>query len=109
MISAGRFFPARAAYEFLEMDMSLQAGDVVINEVMADNSMLFDEYNEVDDWVEIMNPSIYPMDVEGLFLSNDSSDLMMWELPAMELEAGGYLTIWLDDSLQGTYHANFEY
>lgn len=108
--SAGRFSPERAAYEFYTIESPLNPGDLVINEVMANNSVtVVDIFNEADDWIELYNNSNYKVSTSGLFLTDDESDLFKWALPQTILNPGDYLMIWADDDVsQGLDHANFK-
>ena len=49
--------------------------DIVINEIMASNdSVVMDEFNEFDDWIEIYNNGSETVDLEGFHLSDDISN-----------------------------------
>jgi len=93
-----------------------QAGveDVVINEFMASNSStLQDDQGQYDDWIELYNPSAQPVDVGGLYLTDDPAEPIKWQIPLgstgqTTLEAQGYLIIWADgDADDGILHADF--
>lgn len=106
--SSGRFAPERAAYEFYEHVSPIRVQDVVINEVMSANAILFDENDEYDDWLELYNTTDYSISLNDLYLSNDPANLTKWALPSVLLDSDRYAQIWLDDSTQGIYHANFD-
>ncbi len=80
-----------------------------ITETMASNSTtLADDFGEFDDWVEICNMGLAPVDLSGLFLTDDFGDHRNWELPAMVLGAGEYVLVWCDNQPeQGPLHASF--
>jgi hypothetical protein len=105
--SSGRFSPARAAFEFYEIQFFAKENDIVINELMSENSIISDEYGEYDDWIELVNTTDYAFGTVALSLSNDQNNLSKWPLPIQLLGSGEHLTIWLDDSTQGIYHADF--
>ncbi|MCB9175829.1 MAG: CotH kinase family protein [Caldilineae bacterium] len=84
-------------------------GDLVVNELMAANTAtLADEAGEFDDWVELYNRGTRPLDLDGLFLSDDPADPWAFPLPALALGAGERLLIWCDNQPeQGPLHAPF--
>jgi len=86
-------------------------GDLVINELMADNATtIADEAGEFDDWVELYNRGDEPISLAGLFLSDDPEDPWAYALPDIELEPGAHLLIWCDnDPEQGPLHAPFRF
>ncbi|MFK7843868.1 MAG: CotH kinase family protein [Rhodothermales bacterium] len=104
---AATFSPARAAYEFYTIQVV--AGDVVINEFMADNDTVnSDQDGDFDDWIELYNVTSEPISLNGYFLSDDGTDLTQWAFPDTTIDANGYLIIWADnDTLQTGLHANF--
>ncbi|MCC7467061.1 MAG: CotH kinase family protein [Saprospiraceae bacterium] len=109
---AGLFSPARAEHEFYMATPNLpNAGDVVINEILADNETgETDEAGEREDWVELYNNTNQPVNLFGLYLSDDPADRNKWAFPAnVSIPANGYLIVWMDDdNLQGPFHANFK-
>jgi len=106
--SAGRFSPERAAYEFYTIQSQIQPGDLVINELGANNTMIPDQDGEYEDWIELYNPGLSDISTSGLFLSDNSNIPAKWPLPDVIIPADGYLVIWADeDSQQNGYHANF--
>ena len=64
---------------------------VVINEVQTSG----DEY----DWVELYNPSDEAVSLAGCYLSNDPQEPGKWQFPAITIEAGGYLLVCADDTI----------
>jgi len=108
------FMPAMAAYDVfiykvrpLESDY---AQTIVINELMASNSsVMYDEAEEADDWVELYNTSSESVSLEGFHLSDNASNLNKWMLPDTLIAPESYLVIWTDDDEeQGTMHASFK-
>ncbi|WP_160168183.1 CotH kinase family protein [Rhodopirellula sallentina] len=89
------------------------AGDLCINELMADNDSIIEDPDEVgafDDWIEIYNASTDAIDLSGKFLTDDVSDPEQWEFPSgSSIAAGEHLLIWADgDTDQGDNHASFK-
>ena len=81
-----------------------------INEFLASNdSDIQDESGEYEDWVEIYNPGPDPVDLDGLHLTDDLSDVTAWEFPDMTIAAGEYLVVWCDkDPEDGPLHAEIK-
>lgn len=70
---------------------------LVINEVMSRNARAFiDPFGGAADWVELFNSGAQPLSLEGLALSDNSSEAGQWRFPAMTLDAGAYLVVWFD-------------
>ena len=98
--SAGRFSPARAAFEFYSIDSRLRFNDLVVNEVMSNNQALqADQDGEFESWIEIYNTTDYTLSTTGLYLSNDSSDLFQWQIPDTTILPGDYAIIWCDQDV----------
>jgi spore coat protein CotH len=110
---AGVFFPARAEHEFMTLNANLvlpQGGQVVINEIMANNTLTqTDQNGEYDDWVELYNTTNAPINLTGVYLSDNPSNHKKWTFPVnTTIAPNSYLIVWADE--QGTQpglHANF--
>ncbi len=102
------FSPARAEYEFYTVMSS--AGDLVINEFMADNeAAVADQDGDYDDWIELYNNGTEDLNLDGYYLSDDASDPSQWIFPDTTITASGYLIVWADDDGdQEGLHANFK-
>lgn len=111
----GAFSPARAQHEFYTLNASyipLEIGDLVINELMADNdTVVADQDGEYDDWLELYNNSTETLVLDGLYLSDDPTDLLKWAFPdGLTLAPDSYLTIWCDEDLdQDGLHADVKF
>ena len=85
---------------------------LVINELMASNdATLADPQGDYDDWIELMNTGTESIDLEGMYLSDDASEPLMWQFPGgATIDAGGYLLVWADDDDGDTpgLHASFK-
>lgn len=82
--------------------------NLYINEFMARNvSAVQDEFGEYDEWIEIHNAANYPVDLGGVFLSDDANTPKKWSFPAgTTLPALGFLVVWADNQpSQGPLHA----
>lgn len=104
---AGRFSPARAAYEFYTLS---PGKGLVINEIMADNeTTVQDEAGDFDDWIELYNNTAETIDLNGYFISDDAGNPEKWSFPDVTIAAGEYLILWADsDTLAGELHTNFK-
>lgn len=111
---AGIFSPQRAEHEYYALNVMLaqpNAGDILINELMADNgSTAYDSNGENDDWIELYNTTANGIDLTGLYLSDDETDLEKWLVPTgTSINAHDVLVIWTDeDSGQSGLHTNFK-
>ncbi|MCD6394424.1 MAG: lamin tail domain-containing protein, partial [Planctomycetes bacterium] len=86
-----------------------------INELMASNtSTRPDDHGEYDDWIEIYNPEDVPVDIGGMYLTDDLSEPTKWRIPddspgETTISPQGYLLIWADgEPEQGPLHVDFK-
>lgn len=85
--------------------------DIVINELMPVNTtVIADQNGEFNDWIELFNLSASSKDLSGYYLSDNSSKLLKWQIPAgTSIQGNGYLVVWTDkDTTQAGLHANFK-
>ena len=71
---------------------------LVINELMASNAgEVMSPATNFDSWIELYNPSEEAVDLKGMYLSDDTSNLMRWKMPndIGMVPAKGYKIIWL--------------
>ncbi len=85
----------------------------VISEFVALNSAgLTDEDGSLEDWVEISNPTAFPIALSGFALTDDAALPGQWPFPAMELAPGQRLVVFASGKnrvLPGTpLHASFK-
>jgi hypothetical protein len=95
------------------LDPTAPVADVIISEFLADNaSGLRDNFGSRSDWIELLNRSAFPADLEGYFLTDDAHDLTKWRIPAVTLDAGAFLLIWASGADQtnplAPLHTNFK-
>jgi hypothetical protein len=88
---------------------TLPAGDLVINELMADNETgPADAAGEREDWVELYNRGASAVDLGGWYLSDDPQSPWDHPLPAVTLPPRGRLLVWADgETAEGPDHAPF--
>jgi len=87
--------------------------NITINELVASNdstSNISDAQDEHEDWIELYNNSDQRINLSGVYLSNDETDLEKWAIPiGTFLAPNEYLIIWADeDEEQIGLHANFK-
>jgi hypothetical protein len=98
----------------LENDQELLPQQLFINEVQASNVNDIEVFSGIhSDWIEIYNASNQPVDLAGLYLSDDENDPYKFQFPAGFSEtiipANGFILAWADDSTEaGPMHLNFK-
>lgn len=108
---------ALAMYEKLD-DRSLLADiatPIKVNEVSASNSVYVNDYAKKNDWFELYNTTDTPLDVAGLYVSDDITLPMKYQIPSYAVDvntiipANGHLVVWAD-KLEATskLHTNFK-
>ncbi|NOR66301.1 MAG: hypothetical protein GQ528_02980, partial [Woeseiaceae bacterium] len=100
---------------YLIGSVSVAETSLVINEFMAsNNTSIQDPQGQYDDWIEIHNFGSNPIDVGGMYLTDNLSVPTKWRIPDNNpaitiISAGGYLLIWADEDTADTgLHANFK-
>lgn len=83
-----------------------QVGQVVINEVVAANASLADNYGETPDWFELENVGD-AVDIGGWTISDGDGNA--WTFPAVTLDPGARLVLWASgrDLQTVPLHTNF--
>ncbi len=86
---------------------------LVINEFMAVNRSTLEDPAETGafpDWIELYNGGAEPIDLEGLFLTDDLQQKTQWSFaPGMKLAPGAFMVLYADnDSDQGVDHTHFK-
>jgi hypothetical protein len=89
--------------------------NIYINELMASNTKtLVDNAGDYDDWIEIYNKGDFPVDLAGLYMTDDFSTPDLWVVPSgypdsTMIQPGHFLLIWADAEVnQGVLHAGFK-
>ena len=83
-----------------------------ITEFMSGNrSGLMDVDQEVEDWIELHNPTSETINLQGWSLTDDVTDLNKWRFPDIILKSGKYLIIYASGkdrrSPESQLHTNF--
>ena len=105
--------PTNARLQNLAGVVSVEPVVLYINEFMADNDTIVEDPDEAgafEDWIELYNPGTEPVDLSGMYMTDDLTDPVQWQFAAgMTIAAGGYLVVWADsDTEQGDAHASFK-
>lgn len=81
----------------------LRADTVRINEIMSSNgSTIADEDGDFEDWIELYNYGIEPVDLSSWGLSDNPSNPMKWTFPqGTEIGPGEYLLVWASGKDRG--------
>jgi hypothetical protein len=105
-----------ADFAFLGNQWQTHGSMLLINEFMASNSAssgIHDDYNDYDDWIEIYNIGDSPVDMAGMYLTDDLANPTKYRIPygtsQTQIPAGGYLLFWADEETsEGPRHTNFK-
>jgi len=105
--------PEAAAKLIVEVEVPVlhnELSNIYINELMAKNTVVFDEFGEADDWLELYNANDEGVLLEGLYLSDDTADLMKWQIEEpLYILPNSFAIFWLDDAPeQGGNHLPFK-
>ncbi len=99
----------------LSFEVGYVAPVLYINEFMASNDAAnTDEYGEYEDWIEIYNPGTEAVDIGGMYISDDLTDLTTYQIPSTfpdstTIRPGGYLVLYADKQPeQGILHVNIK-
>ena len=88
-------------------------GRLYITEFMASNSATIvdpDEPTEYPDWIELYNDTPAPLELGGMYLTNDLDQKTLWRIPdGVRIDGGSYLLFWADNEAeQGPRHTSFK-
>ncbi|MES2691113.1 MAG: CotH kinase family protein, partial [Bacteroidota bacterium] len=91
----------------------LSAQHIAINEIVSSNqSVITDEDNSYEDWIEIYNYGSIPVNLNGFGLTDDTKAPFKWKFPNVNIAAGQYLLIWASDKNRtapgSPLHTNFK-
>lgn len=107
------FEPAAAPVLSHRYRVGLQPATVVISEFMAANQSTIedpDEPSEYPDWIELLNTSDEPVNLNGYYLTDNLQRPTKFRIGADEVIApGAAVLFWADDDpQQGPLHTNFK-
>lgn len=99
----------------LFVDSILHAQNIKINEICSSNYISYeDSYDEKGDWVEFYNPGSSSINMAGMYLTDDFSNLTKFRIPtgsssSTTISADNHRVFWFDDeTYKGSNHANFK-
>jgi hypothetical protein len=108
-------FSLIADYEPMDDALSEGFTPVRINEISAANDIFVNEYGKKGDWVELYNTTSEPIDVEGMYLTDNLSKRQKCQLSkgsttaVTVIPAHGYMVVWCDKrDTQRDLHASFK-
>ena len=88
--------------------------DIYINEILIDNlTGIQDAYGERNSWIEIYNAGLIPVNLSGLFISNNNNFPLLWQIPSTDennliILPGDFQILWADNEPnQGLNHVRF--
>jgi len=85
------------------------ASQVYINEIMASNATILadPDYGNYCDWIEIYNSSDQEIDLNGYYLSDDTTNPAMWQFQSgTMIPANAFILVYADGTGNGN-HTNF--
>lgn len=93
--------------------LQMGASPIRVNEVSAGNDIHINEYGKRNDWVELYNPTSQPIDVAGMYLSDNPKKPQKWQITSSQastvVPAHGSLIVWCDQLESRTQlHAPFK-
>ena len=103
---------AVTAWLFFFLFPAIAVGQLSITEFVADNDGSYlDSDGEASDWIELSNSGASAVSTDGLYLTDNASDLTQWMLPDVTIPAGGYLVVFASGKdrkdPKGDLHTNF--
>ena len=92
-----------ACYEKLSNEelKEINSSPIKINEICASNSTHINEYFQKNDWIELYNTTDEPIDVAGMYISDNLNKPQKYQITSIEnvntiIEPYGYLILWAD-------------
>jgi hypothetical protein len=109
-VDLGDYAPMAAEWQMNCVDYT-----IVINEFMAGNDNFhFDEAGDDDDWIELYNYGSAPVDIGGMFLTDNLAAPFAYQIPVgfpsqTTIPAGGFMIVWADgEPAEGPLHVGFK-
>lgn len=82
------------AFALLSLNFAFSQGKIVINELMASNSVsAYDEEYDTPDWIELYNNSTERVNLKGYRISDRQDWNNAWQLPDITLQPNSYIII----------------
>ena len=85
----------------------------VLNELLADNEgNLADQDGTHSDWIELRNPNVFTLNLEGHYLTDNAALPTKWRFPSVAVPPGGFLVVFASEKAlsdpAGPVHTNFK-
>jgi hypothetical protein len=79
-----------------------------LNEVQPDNvTGPSDNFGEHEPWIELHNSGTNALNLDGLYLANNPTNLAQWAFPSnVTIASGGFLIVWCDNQTNQTSGTN---
>lgn len=101
-----RFLPFFIFFWTIQVQISAQ---ISINEALTANyNGIVDEDTENSDWIELYNPTQFPINLEGYSLTDDKLLPTKWTFPSFELKAQSYLVVFASEKNRAQAPINFK-
>ena len=114
-LEAGQTYQLVASYQPADSEEAASQHPVCINEISADNSIYINDTFKKNDWVELYNNTDQPVDVAGMYLSDNALVPAKYQITAAPGTAStviaphGYMVIWCDKLTPvNQLHASFK-
>ncbi|WP_367873855.1 lamin tail domain-containing protein [Luteolibacter sp. Populi] len=93
--------------------VGVYSSSIVISEFLASNGNgLADENGSREDWIEVHNPTPFPVSLNGWYLTDTASSLTKWKFPDVTLPSKGFLVVFASDKNRrnpaANLHTNFK-
>ncbi|MHC4675798.1 MAG: LamG-like jellyroll fold domain-containing protein, partial [Planctomycetota bacterium] len=104
-------------FSLLAKNWHEKGNPLIVNEFMASNSEgsdINDLPGDYDDWIEIYNTGSVPVDIGGMYITDNLSRPTKWQIPDglpddTTINPYGYLLIWADkETEEGPLHVEFK-
>ncbi|MCF6268565.1 MAG: lamin tail domain-containing protein [Melioribacteraceae bacterium] len=103
-------------FSVLFLFSTINAQTLYINEFIASNDTSYYDVTTDDypDWIEIYNAGIEAVDIGGMYITDDLSELTAWQIPttapdSTTIPAGGFLVLMADKKPEaGVLHVNLK-
>ena len=95
----------------LRAQVKATSSNVIVNEVMAANIDQFMSPSvNFDGWVELYNPTDNYVILNGIYLSDDPTQLLKWKAPTTmgTISPHGFFTVWFDNNNLKITNTNFK-
>lgn len=83
-------------------------GQLVLNEACSKNVTSTPDGSRFPDWMELRNTGSTPIDLAGLYLSDERDAPLKWPLPAGTLEAGSMILFFQGEDNSDGHHFHFK-